>query len=162
MHEYWMRFAIEEAEKALEKDEVPIGAIIVRDDEILGKGHNLTETLQDATAHAEMFAINSAAAGQAGWRLNGATLYSTVEPCPMCCGAILLSRIFNLVYAADDARFGGCGSVRNVNVMASNPFGPQIEIIKNVLNKESQVLLRTFFQRLRNGKKQPQQEAQLV
>ena len=151
-HDYWMKIALEEAEKALAKGEVPIGAVVVMDDEIIGQGHNLTETLQDATAHAEMFALNRSATSQAGWRLNGATIYSTVEPCPMCCGAILLSRISHIVYGADDPRFGGCGSVKAVNVMSTNPFGPPVVIERHVKNEECQTLLRQFFQHLRESK----------
>ncbi len=146
-----MQYALKEAEKALEKAEVPIGAVVVYEDLIIGKGHNLTETLQDATAHAEILAITAAAAHQASWRLEGATLYATVEPCPMCCGATLLARIGKVVYGTDDSRFGGCGSMPGVNVMASNPFGPAVQIVRNVKQNECQQLLKHFFQKLRGG-----------
>jgi len=144
-----MQYALKEAEKALEKGEVPIGAVVVYEDMVVGKGHNLTETLQDATAHAEVLAITAASANQASWRLDGATLYATVEPCPMCCGAILLSRIGKVVYGADDARFGGCGSLPGVNVMSANPFGPAVQIVRNIMQNECQQLIKHFFQKLR-------------
>ena len=148
-HEHWMQFALKEAEKALEKGEVPIGAVVVFEDSIIGRGHNLTETLQDATAHAEMIAITSAEASQSSWRLDGSTIYVTVEPCPMCCGGILLSRIGRVAYGTDDPRFGGCGSVPNVNVLSTNPFGPPIQLLKNIRQVECQALLKQFFQKLR-------------
>ena len=150
-HDHWMQLALEEAEKALTKGEVPIGAIVVHENEVVGRGHNLTETLQDATAHAEIFAIHSAAAKQSSWRLNGATLYATVEPCPMCCGALLLSRVGNLVYGTNNPRFGGCGSVANVNVMSTNPFGPPVAITRGIRQVECQKLLKDFFQKLREN-----------
>jgi tRNA(adenine34) deaminase len=146
-----MEFAIKEAEKALEKGEVPIGAVIVFEDQIIGRGHNLTETLLDATAHAEMIAITAGAASQASWRLDGATVYVTVEPCPMCCGAILLSRMVKVVYGTEDPRFGGCGSVPKVNVMSTNPFGPPVQVISGVKKSECQSLLKAFFQKMREN-----------
>jgi len=150
-HEHWMQHALKEAERALEKGEVPIGAVVVLDDKIIGKGHNLSETLQDATAHAEMIAITAACGNQTSWRLEGATLYVTVEPCPMCSGAILLSRIGKVVYGADDPRFGACGSVQDTNVIAKNPFGPPVEVVRNVGYNECQGLLKAFFQKLRES-----------
>src|SRR5574341_1808059 len=101
-HDYWMQHALKEAEKALEKNEVPIGAVVVMENRIIGRGHNLVETLQDPTAHAEMVAITAAANTAASWRLEGATLYATVEPCSMCSGAILLSRISTLAFGTED------------------------------------------------------------
>lgn len=144
-----MQHALKEAERALEKGEVPIGAVVVMDDKIIGKGHNLSETLQDATAHAEMIAITAACGNQTSWRLDGATLYVTVEPCPMCSGATLLSRIGKIVYGADDPRFGACGSVQDTNVIAKNPFGPAVEVVRNICYNESQGLLKAFFKKLR-------------
>ena len=144
-----MQHALKEAERALEKGEVPIGAVVVMDDKIIGKGHNLSETLQDATAHAEMIAITAACGNQTSWRLDGATLYVTVEPCPMCSGATLLARIGKIVYGADDPRFGACGSVQDTNVIAKNPFGPAVEVVRNICYNESQGLLKAFFKKLR-------------
>lgn len=146
-HEHWMQFAIKEAEKALAKGEVPIGAVVVLDNRIIGRGHNLVETLQDATAHAEMLAITAAAGTAATWRLEGATLYVTLEPCPMCSGALLLSRLSGLVYGAEDARFGACGSVSNV--INTNPFGPPVEVVAGIKRNECQALLQEFFKKLR-------------
>ena len=146
-----MQYALKEPENDLVKGEVPIGAVVLYEDMIIGKGHNLTETLQDATAHAEVLAITAASGHQASWRLDGATLYVTVEPCPMCCGAALLARIGKIVYGTDDPRFGGCGSMPGVNVMASNPFGPAVHIVRNIKQNECQQLIKHFFQKLRAG-----------
>jgi tRNA(adenine34) deaminase len=146
-HEHWMQFAIKEAEKALEKGEVPIGAVVVVGNRIIGRGHNLVETLQDATAHAEMLAITAAAGTMASWRLEGATLYVTAEPCPMCSGALLLSRISTLVFGTEEARFGACGSA--YNVVEKNPFGPPVEMITGIRRNECQALLQEFFKKLR-------------
>jgi tRNA(adenine34) deaminase len=146
-HDYWMQSAIKEAEKALAKGEVPIGAVVVMENRIIGRGHNLVETLQDPTAHAEMLAITAAAGTASSWRLEGATLYVTLEPCPMCSGALLLSRISGLVYGTEDARFGACGSVSNV--ISTNPFGPQIEVVVGIKRNECQALLQEFFKNLR-------------
>lgn len=146
-HEHWMQFAIREAEKALDKGEVPIGAVVVMENRIIGRGHNLVETLQDATAHAEMLAITAAAGTAATWRLEGATLYVTLEPCPMCSGALLLSRIAALVYGAEEPRFGACGSVSNV--INTNPFGPPVEVVSGIKRNECQAVLQEFFKKLR-------------
>jgi tRNA(adenine34) deaminase len=146
-HDYWMQQALKEAEKALAKGEVPIGAVVVMENRIVGRGHNLVETLQDATAHAEMLAITAAAGTVANWRLDGATLYVTVEPCPMCSGALLLSRISTLVYGTEDQRFGACGSVSNV--IGVNPFGPPVETIAGIKRNECHALLQEFFKKLR-------------
>jgi len=146
-HEHWMQSAITEAEKALTKGEVPIGAVVVMENRIIGRGHNLVETLQDATAHAEMLAITAAAGTAASWRLEGATLYVTVEPCPMCSGALLLSRISSLVYGTADTRFGACGSISNV--IGTNPFGPPLQPIVGIRQNDCQALLQEFFKKLR-------------
>jgi tRNA(adenine34) deaminase len=146
-HDHWMQFALKEAEKALVKGEVPIGAVVVRENRIVGRGHNLVETLQDATAHAEMLAITAAEGTMASWRLEGATLYVTVEPCPMCSGAVLLSRISTLVYGTEEARFGACGSASNV--IGKNPFGPPVELVVGVKRNECQAILQEFFKKLR-------------
>ncbi|MCH7681867.1 nucleoside deaminase, partial [candidate division KSB1 bacterium] len=109
-HESWMEQAYQEAEKALEKDEVPIGAVVVSDGMVVGRGYNMVETLQDPTAHAEVIAITAAANCRNSWRLEDATLYVTKEPCPMCAGAIYLSRIQQVVFGVSDSRMGACGS----------------------------------------------------
>jgi tRNA(adenine34) deaminase len=146
-HDYWMQQALKEAEKALAKGEVPIGAVVVMDNQIAGRGHNLVETLQDATAHAEMIAITAAAGSLASWRLENATVYVTVEPCPMCCGAMLLSRVATVVYGAGDPRFGACGSASNV--IGTNPFGSPAQVIAGIKERECQALVQEFFQKLR-------------
>jgi len=149
-HEHWMQYALREAEKAASRGEVPVGAVVVANNQIIGRGHNLVETLQDATAHAEMIAITAAAGSVGSWRLDGATLYVTLEPCPMCSGAILLSRVSTVVYGGVDPRFGACGSV--TNVIGKNPFGPAIEVVRSIMENQSQMLLQEFFQKVRQRK----------
>ncbi|ADY54391.1 tRNA-adenosine deaminase [Syntrophobotulus glycolicus DSM 8271] len=142
-HEDWMRLALKQAETALEKDEVPIGAVIVKNGEILALAHNEKETNQDPTAHAEMLAIKRAAQKLGAWRLSGATLYVTLEPCPMCAGAIIQSRIETLVYGADDSKGGAVGSV--LNVLQHQLWNHKVEIITGILEEESARLLKGFF-----------------
>ena len=108
-HQYWMEFAFREAEKAYKLNEIPIGAVIVHNNKIIGKGFNQRERLNDPTAHAEMIAITAASNYLESWRLNECTLYVTLEPCPMCTGAILNARIPNVVFGADDDNYGACG-----------------------------------------------------
>lgn len=146
-HELWMQQALREAEKAARRGEVPVGAVVVANDQIIGRGHNLVETLQDATAHAEMIAITAAAGSVGSWRLDGVTLYVTLEPCPMCSGAVLLARVASVVYGAGDPRFGACGSV--TNVIGKNPFGPPIQVVPGILENQCQMLLQEFFQKVR-------------
>jgi len=146
-HEHWMAYAVREAEKAASRGEVPVGAVVVAGNQIIGRGHNLVETLQDATAHAEMISITAAAGSLGSWRLDGATLYVTLEPCPMCSGAILLSRVGTVVFGAADPRFGACGSV--MNVIGKNPFGPPVELVRGIMENQSQILLQEFFQKVR-------------
>jgi tRNA(adenine34) deaminase len=145
-----MQYALREAERAAGRGEVPVGAVVVVGNQIIGRGHNLVETLQDATAHAEMISITAAAGSAGSWRLDGATLYVTLEPCPMCSGAILLSRVSSVVYGAADPRFGACGSV--TNVIASNPFGTTIDVVRGIMETQSQAMLQEFFQKLRQRK----------
>jgi tRNA(adenine34) deaminase len=145
-----MQYALREAEKAAARGEVPVGAVVVANNQITGRGHNLVETLQDATAHAEMIAITAAAGSAGSWRLDDATLYVTLEPCPMCSGAVLLSRITSVVYAAADPRFGACGSV--TNVIGKNPFGPPIEVVAGIMENQCQALLQDFFKKMRQRK----------
>ena len=146
-HQQWMRVALEEAHKALAKDEVPVGAVVVYDGRIIGRGHNLVETLQDPAAHAEMLALNVAASTLASWRLDGAILYVTLEPCMMCTGAVLLSRVSMIVYGAADPRYGACGS--RIKLAADNGLDVQTEVIRGVLADECSALLKAFFVRLR-------------
>jgi tRNA(adenine34) deaminase len=143
----YMKLALEQARKASAKDEVPIGAVLVRDDQVLAQAHNFRETWQDPTAHAEMVAIRETAAQSGSWRLTDTTLYVTLEPCAMCIGAIILARIPRLVFGALDSKAGACGSV--LNVPAERRLNHRVEVIGGVLEQESQELLQTFFKNLR-------------
>jgi tRNA(adenine34) deaminase len=149
-HEHWMGYALREAEKAASRGEVPVGAVVIASNQIIGRGHNLVETLQDATAHAEMISITAAAGSVGSWRLDAAALYVTLEPCPMCSGAILLSRISSVIYGAADPRFGACGSV--TNVIGKNPFGPPVQVVAGILESQCQMLVQEFFQKMRQRK----------
>jgi tRNA(adenine34) deaminase len=150
-HALWMRYAIKEAKKALWQNEVPVGAVVVLDGQIIGKGYNQTETLQDPTAHAEMIAISAAAAFLKSWRLDKCSLYVTLEPCSMCAGALVLARIENLVFGSLDPKAGACGSLRNI--VQDYRLNHQINVISGVLNHEVSLLLKSFFQKLREDKK---------
>ena len=155
-HEFFMREALTEAKKALEKGEVPIGAVVVLDGEIIGRGHNLRETEDDPTAHAEIVALREAGKNKKGWRLTGATLYVTLEPCPMCAGAMLLSRIHRVVYGADDPKAGAAGSL--LNILQFPGFNHEVKIIGGVLAEEASELLQEFFRQKRkttNNKQLP-------
>jgi len=149
-HERWMKLALAEAEKAYTKGEVPVGAIVVQENRIIGRGHNLIETLQDPTAHAEMLAITAAANTLASWRLNDTALYVTLEPWPMCIGAILLSRIPNVIFGVADPRMGACGSV--VNVPQEKNLHFNLMLISGIMERECQSLLKQFFKKLRSDK----------
>jgi tRNA(adenine34) deaminase len=150
-HESWMRWAIREAEKGGEAGEVPVGAVVVHRDRIVGRGHNQTETLQDPTAHAETIAISAAAAALGSWRLTGCTLYATLEPCAMCAGAVVLARIETLVFGAFDPKAGACGSLRN---LVQDPrLNHRVEVVTGVLEDEVSGQLKLFFQNLRENKR---------
>ncbi len=147
-----IRQAIREAELALEADDVPVGAVVVHQGRIIGRGHNQREQLQDPTAHAEMIALTAAAAAMRSWRLEGCTLYVTLEPCIMCAGAIVLARIERLVFGADDPKAGACGSV--FNLVEDPRVNHQVQMTTTVLAEECSKLLRDFFARQRAmGKK---------
>ena len=146
---FFMNEAIRLAKKAAELGEVPIGAVIVKDGEIISEGYNLRETEKLSTAHAEISAIDAACKKLGGWRLFGCTLYVTLEPCPMCAGAIVNSRIDRVVYGASDIRFGACGSLFNIN---SYPLNHAVEITKGVCEEECRSLLSDFFSELRKKK----------
>jgi len=145
-----MEKALQEAQLAFDKDEVPVGAVIVQDNRIIGRGHNLTESLKDATAHAEMIAITSAAEKVGDWRLDDCILFSTIEPCAMCAGAAVLSRIKTIIYGARDSKFGACGSIFEIPTEPRLNHG--VEIISGVLEEESVTLMQSFFQKLRKRK----------
>jgi tRNA(adenine34) deaminase len=139
--EYFMRQALKEAQSAFEKDEVPVGAVIVAKKQIIARGHNLTEQLHDVTAHAEMLSITSAAENLGGKYLRECTLYVTLEPCVMCAGALNWSQITKVVYGAEDKKRGA--------LQFGNLFHPKTEIIGGVLAEESSLLIKDFFQKKR-------------
>lgn len=148
-----MRLAIAEARLAGEKGDVPIGAVVVRDGQIVGRGHNQVEQLDDPTAHAEILAIGAACNSVGDWRLEGCTLYSTLEPCTMCSGALMLARIGRLVFGARDPR---AGTVRSVGeLLEGNPYNLEVEVVEGVLADECGDLLREFFRGLREKSQRP-------
>lgn len=148
---YFMAIAIEEAKAAAELGEVPVGAVVVKDGEVVARAHNLRETGKSALAHAELLAIGKACEALGGWRLWQCDLYVTLEPCPMCSGAIINSRIKRVVYGARDAKAGCCDSVIS---MFDLPFNHRPEIIEGVCAEECAGLLRDFFRSLREKKAQ--------
>lgn len=149
--EDFMREAIKEAEKAEELKEVPIGAIIVIEGKVVARAHNLRESEQNAIAHAELLAIDQACKELRSWRLEDATLYVTLEPCPMCAGAIMLSRVKRVVYGAADPK-GGCAGTL-MNLLEDERFNHQSEVISGVLEKECGQILSDFFRKIRERKK---------
>lgn len=149
MHEQFMRAALAEAELAYRLGETPIGAVIVRDGQIIARAHNLRESQRDATAHAEMLAIRQANQILGGWRLTRCTLYVTLEPCPMCAGAIVQARIPQLIYAASDPKAGACGSV--MDLVRHPELNHQVVVQSGILADTSGQLLRRFFAELRQN-----------
>jgi tRNA(adenine34) deaminase len=150
-HDYYMKEALLEAEKARVLEEVPIGAVVVLAGEVIGRGHNLRELLKDSTAHAEIVAMREAAAKIGDWRLSEATLYSTIEPCPMCAGALVQFRIKTLVYGAKDPKAGAVDSL--VDLVRDPRFNHRVEVFSGVLEEECATIVRDFFRRLRQEKK---------
>lgn len=142
----WMQIALEEARIAAEAGEVPVGAVLVRDNMEIARSHNLRETNRMATAHAELLAIEAGCRALGGWRLEGCTLYVTLEPCPMCGGAIVNARLPRLVYGAKDPRAGVFGSLLQFNAY---PLNHRVEVVSGVCEEESLLLLRDFFARRR-------------
>ncbi|AOC89568.1 tRNA adenosine(34) deaminase TadA [Bacillus amyloliquefaciens] len=149
--EYYMREAIKEAKKAEAKGEVPIGAVLVLHDEIVARAHNLRETEQRSLAHAEMLAIDEACRKLGTWRLEDAVLYVTLEPCPMCAGAVVLSRVDKVVFGAFDPK-GGCAGTL-MNLLQEERFNHQAEVVSGVLEEECGEMLSAFFRKLRRQKK---------
>lgn len=143
----WMLEAIAEARKAEQLGEVPIGAVIVRNNEIIGRGYNLRETRLDPTAHAEIVAIRDACERMGAWRLLNCTLYVTLEPCPMCAGAIVQSRVKRVVYGTFDPKAGCAGTL--MNLLQEPRFNHETELTSDVLQSECAALLTQFFRRLR-------------
>lgn len=150
-HTFFMKEAIREAQKAKDIEEVPIGAVIVRGEEIIARAYNLRETIQLSNAHAEMIAIQKANEVVGSWRLEACTLYVTLEPCPMCAGAIVQSRIPRVVYGASDPKGGCCGTI--YNLLEEPRFNHQCEVVAGVLEDECGQLLSDFFKSLRAKKK---------
>lgn len=146
-HEYFMAEALKEAEKAIEHEDVPVGAVIVQGKRIIARAHNQVELLKDPTAHAEMIALTQAAATIGSQKLNECMMYVTLEPCSMCTGAAVLARIKTIFYAAADAKTGACGSV--LDIANDLRLNHQIKVVHGLLREESKHLLQDFFQRLR-------------
>jgi tRNA(adenine34) deaminase len=146
-HEQWMKTALREAQRAFDANEVPIGAIVVHEGKIIGKGFNQIEQLQDPTAHAEMIAITAAANHQQSRRLENCTLYVTLEPCPMCAGAIILARIPTLVFGSYDPKAGACGTL--YNIVEDKRLNHMVHVVGGVCDRESEALLKSFFGKVR-------------
>jgi len=142
-HEDFMREALAEAEKAFALGEVPIGAVVVRDGEVISRAHNLRESTHDATAHAEILAIRQAGQRLGGWRLTGCTLYVTIEPCPMCAGALVQSRISHLVYGAPDPK--AWADLSLLSVVQNPGLNHRLAVTGGVLAEECGALMKRFF-----------------
>ena len=147
-----MKEALKEAKKAYEKQEIPVGAIIVKDNKIIARAHNLKEKYCDSTKHAEMLAISKASKKLGAWRLIDCDMYVTLEPCSMCAGAIIGARIRNLYIGTMDYKTGACGSV--FNLFEDYKFNHKVEIERNVMNEECESILKDFFKMLRKMKKE--------
>ena len=147
MDENWMRCAIGEAEWAADEGEVPIGAVVVRDERIIGRGHNQRERLRDPTAHAEMLAITAAAEAVGDWRLERCTLFVTLEPCAMCAGAMIWARIRRVAYGCRDGKAGACGTV--IDLSKVKGFNHHFDVTGGVLEGECRSLIRSFFRKKR-------------
>ncbi len=145
--QYFMELALAEAERAAVEGEVPIGCVIVHEGMVIGKGHNRTEALCDPTAHAEILAITAAANHQETWRLDNCTCYSTIEPCAMCAGALVLARVERLVFGAKDPKFGACMSL--YNIVQDIRLNHQLEVVPGILEDRAAELMKTFFQTIR-------------
>ncbi len=151
MPEEFMKEAIKEAKKAAKKLEVPVGCVIVKDGEIIARGHNLKETKKDTTKHAEIITIQKASKKLATWRLNECEMYVTLEPCTMCAGAIINSRIKKIYIGTMDPKTGAAGSV--LNIFEDYTFNHSVEVEKDILQEECEKILKDFFKELRKMKK---------
>ena len=148
--ELFMEEALKEAEKALSIGEVPVGAVIVKDGVVIGRGHNLTESSKDPTAHAEIIAIREAAGTLGGWRLLGCQMYVTTEPCSMCAGAMVLARIEKVYIGTFDKKAGACGSL--TNIIQDERLNHFVQIETGIMQQQCEKILKTFFQKLRKKK----------
>ena len=149
--EKFMKEALKEAKKALEKDEVPVGAVIVKDGKIISRAYNLKECKKDTTKHAEIEAIKKASKKLNAWRLENCQMYVTLEPCPMCAGALIQSRIKTIYIGTKDPKAGACGS--KLNLLKDYKFNHEVEIKEGILQKDCEKILKEFFKDLRNRKK---------
>jgi tRNA(adenine34) deaminase len=147
--EHWMRRALLEARQAADEGEVPVGCVVVHEGRVIGRGHNRVEALQDPTAHAEILALTAAASTLGSWRLAGAEIYVTVEPCIMCAGALLLARIDRLYFGSPEPKFGACGSLVDAPNLAG--LNHRMLVIPGILEEESAALMRDFFRERRRG-----------
>lgn len=145
--EFYMREALKEAQAALREDEVPVGCVAVYKNQMIGRGHNRTEALQDPTAHAEIVCVTAAANTLSSWRLKDVEIFCTIEPCAMCAGALVLARVKRVIFGGRDDKFGGCGSV--FNVVQETKLNHRMEITEGVLEKEAVSLLQLFFEKKR-------------
>ena len=152
----YMQEALEEAKKAASMGEIPIGAVIIKDGQIVGRGHNETETRKDPTAHAEMLAIRQASQTLGGWRLLGCEMYVTAEPCCMCAGAIVWSRIQKLYIGTMDPKAGACGSV--FNIPQEEKLNHYVEIETGIMQEECSCIMNDFFKQLRKKKSEENQQ----
>ena len=155
--EFFMREALKEAQKAYDQAEVPIGAVVVLNGEIIGRGHNLREKEQDATLHAEIKAIRQANQHLGSWRLEDCELFVTLEPCPMCSGAMILARMKRVVFGAFDPKAGTAGTF--MNLLQDSRFNHQVEVEQGILEDECKEILQQFFKGLRERNKKRKQEA---
>ena len=151
MQEYFMKQALKEAEKAYKKLEVPVGAVIVKDGTIIARGYNQKETKKDTTKHAEIIAIQKASKKLGSWRLIDCEMYVTLEPCSMCAGAIINSRIKKIYIGIMDQKTGAVGSV--LNLLEDYKFNHKVEIESGIMQKECEKILKDFFKELRKSKK---------
>lgn len=145
--QYYMRLAMAQAQIAEENGDVPIGCVIVHQNQIIAKAYNQRQQLNDPTAHAEIIALTQAAAALGNWRLHGCTIYVTLEPCPMCAGALVLARLDRLVYGTDDPKAGACGSL--YNIVQDYRLNHRLDVLAGVLKEECQEQLQAFFRRRR-------------
>lgn len=152
--EYFMEEALKEADKALSIGEVPVGAVIEKDGVIIGRGHNLTETTKDPTAHAEIIAIKEAANTLGGWRLLGCQMYVTTEPCSMCAGATVLARIKKVYIGTMDYKTGACGSL--MNILQDERLNHYVQIETGIMQRQCEEIMKTFFKKLRKKKSEEQ------
>lgn len=143
VHRRFMELALEEARRAAEKGEVPVGAVLVLGEKVIGRGHNLRESLGDPLAHAELIALREGARELGCWRLEGSTMYVTLEPCPMCAGALVLARVSRLVFGARDLVMGAAGS--RYNLVQDENLPHRLEVLEGIMEEECRELLRTFF-----------------